>query len=134
MHGTSALKRNRQEQVRYREKQTIVYRAKSIPMKEKLIYLLMIFLCVAIAGTILWRYAQIYQMNNNIYKLETSIRQFETDNISLKQQIDKMNDLSIIKQGAEKNGLVPANPEQVIRVTGTGSSSAQGKSQESSTP
>lgn len=119
MHGSSALKQNRQEQVRYKEKQTIVYRAKSIPMKEKLIYLMMIVLCVAIAGTILWRYAQIYKMNNQIYQLETSIRQFETENTSLKQQIDKMNDLSLIKQGAEQNGLVPASPDQVIRVTGT---------------
>ncbi|MFD0869853.1 Protein required for the initiation of cell division [Chlamydia abortus] len=116
MHGSSALKQERENQVRVKPNRKAVYRAKTIPIKEKLFYLFIISLLVTVAGIVLWRYALIYQLNSEIHKVETQIRELEISNNSLKQQIDKMNDLTRIKLEAEKNGLTSPKPEQIVRV------------------
>lgn len=116
MHGSSALKQKQENQVRTKENRKVVYRAKAIPIKEKLFYLFIITLVVTVAGIVLWRYALLYQLNSDIHKMESQIKQLEISNNSLKQQIDKMNDLTRIKLEADKSGLTPPKPEQIVRV------------------
>jgi cell division protein FtsL len=118
VHGNLALEEqvNREQTVRVREIKRKVYRKKAIPAQEKLLYLFTVALCVIVAGTIIWRYAQIYEMNTEIHTIETQIKKLQAENDILKQQWNKANDPERLRLEAEKSGLSQINPDNVSRV------------------
>lgn len=118
VHGNLAMeeKVNREKTVRIRETKRKVYRKKAIPVQEKLLYLFTVVLCVIVAGTIIWRYAQIYEMNTQIHTIETQIKALQAENDILKQQWNKANDPERLRTEAEKSGLSQIDPDKVSHV------------------
>jgi cell division protein FtsL len=119
VHGNLALEEKVNREQSFRVKETIrkVYRKKAIPVQEKLLYLFTVVLCVIVAGTIVWRYAQIYEMNTEIHTIETQIKQLQAENDILKQQWNKANDPARLRSEAEKMNLSQINPDNVSHVT-----------------
>ncbi|MGF7046148.1 cell division protein FtsL [Paenibacillus sp. DS2015] len=58
----------------YREQTKVITRRATLPMKEKMLYLLTVVICVAVAGLIISRYANIYDINKQSEKLGEEIR------------------------------------------------------------
>jgi cell division protein FtsL len=119
VHGNLAMEEqiNREKTVvRIRETKRKVYRKKAIPVQEKLLYLFTVLLCVIVAGTIIWRYAQIYEMNTQIHTIETQIKVLQAENDILKQQWNKANDPERLRTEAEKSGLSQIDPDKVSHV------------------
>jgi cell division protein FtsL len=76
-----------------------------------------VLLCVIVAGTIIWRYAQIYEMNTEIHTIETQIKALQAENDILKQQMNKANDPDRLRTEAEKTGLAQIDPDNITHVT-----------------
>jgi cell division protein FtsL len=119
VHGNLAMEEqvNREQTVKVREIKRKVYRKKAIPIQEKLLYLFTVLLCVIVAGTIIWRYAQIYEMNTEIHTIETQIKALQAENDILKQQWNKANDPDRLRAEAEKTGLAQIDPDNITHVT-----------------
>ncbi|MCZ8518768.1 MULTISPECIES: septum formation initiator family protein [Paenibacillus] len=107
MHGNLATQQPQrpEKKIRIKETKKVVVRSKSLPVQEKLLYLFTVVICVMVAGLIIWRYAQIYEMNQKILAMEQEIKKIEAANIILKQQVDKLSDPIELEKQAEKLGL-----------------------------
>jgi cell division protein FtsL len=118
VHGNLAMEEqvNREQTIRIKETKKKVYRKRAIPTQEKLVYLFTVVLCVIVAGTIIWRYAQIYEMNTNIHTIETQIKQLQAENDILKQQWNKANDPDRLRKEAEETGLSIIDPDTISHV------------------
>ncbi|QGQ95771.1 cell division protein FtsL [Paenibacillus psychroresistens] len=117
VHGNLAMEEQvNRETVKVREIKRKVYRKKAIPVQEKLLYLFTVLLCVIVAGTIIWRYAQIYEMNTEIHTIETQIKALQAENDILKQQWNKANDPERLRIEAEKTGLSQLDPDEITHV------------------
>ncbi|MFS0727601.1 cell division protein FtsL [Paenibacillus sp. 1P07SE] len=110
MHGNLALqpkKRPEEEQQHsYKETRHVVVRRKSLPVQEKLLYLLTILVCVMVAGVIIYRYAEIYQTNMQVQQLTA---QYETLNVEIKEmqrKVEQLGNPEIIRQKALDAGMV----------------------------
>lgn len=62
----------------------------SIPMEEKLLYLLSVMVIVCISGFILSRYAFISQMNYKIENIKENTIKTQEENSSLKLKVDEL--------------------------------------------
>jgi cell division protein FtsL len=118
MHGSLAVEEKviKEQKINFRETKRKVYRNRAIPAQEKLLYLFTVVLCVIVAGTIIWRYSQIYAMNSKIHDIETQIRQLKVDNDNLKQQWNQANDPDRLRKDAEKTGLTLTNPDSITHL------------------
>jgi cell division protein FtsL len=95
--------------VKVRETRKIVYRSKTLPTQEKLLYLFAVAVLVVAAGVILWRYAQIYQMNANILQIQQEMKQLQADNMALKATIGQLQSPGRLEKEATKYGMVPSD-------------------------
>jgi cell division protein FtsL len=86
---------------------------------NKLFVLMLVFVCVVIAVTVLWRYSQIYQMNTDILRVQQEMKQLQLENELLKQEIEKSQSSERLKLEATKLGLVPRNSSQVAQISPT---------------
>jgi cell division protein FtsL len=118
IHGSLAVeeKSRKGQRVIVRETKKVVQRQRAIPVQEKLLYLFTVAVCVMVAGIVIWRYAQIYEINNNIHNIEVQLKQLEAENSTLKQMINKANNPDQLKKDGEKNGLTSINDKQVSQV------------------
>jgi cell division protein FtsL len=98
----------------YREQTTVVTKQTLVPIKEKLLYLLTIIICVAISSFVIWQYANIYdlnkqgqRMNDAIFSNQTKISQLEVQRQTLK---------SVIVTTAIEEGYVLPEEQSVIHV------------------
>ena len=90
VNGNLALQPKRKpdhKQQNFRETRKVVVKRKSIPVQEKLLYMFTILVCVVVAGVIIMRYAQIYQMDLEIKNLTKQQAQMEVDMVELKKQV-----------------------------------------------
>ncbi|MBP1961397.1 cell division protein FtsL [Paenibacillus aceris] len=114
--------------VKIKETTKVVYRNKSLPAQEKMLYLFTVLLCVIVAGVIIWRYASIYQMNASILKMQGEIREIQAQNSALKQEVEKLQSPDRLKEEAVRLGFNLQDEKQVSLVapgkakTGTNSS------------
>lgn len=104
------------QRVKMKETRKVVYRTSQLPVQEKLLYLFTVLLCVVVAGVVIWRYAQIYQMNTRIYNVERKITQLEADNSALKEKMSKMMNPELYMKEAAKAGFVPITDKDLVRV------------------
>jgi len=111
IQGNLALDPKTKPKVRIKETTKVVYRSKALPVQEKMLYLFTVVLCVIVAGVIIWRYAQIYEMNANILKMQKEISQIQAENSALKQEVEKLQSAETLKQKAAELGLGPADEE-----------------------
>lgn len=89
---------------------------RSMPMSEKLFYLMTVAMCVLVACVVIWRYAQIYEMNTRIHQVEQQISKLEAENNTLKLEVNKLQSPPRLIQEAEKRGFVPVADKQISRV------------------
>jgi cell division protein FtsL len=127
MHGNLAIEERQSQKPKIKETRRVVTRPRALPMQEKLLYLFTVCICVVVAGVIIWRYAQIYDMNNKIQIIESNIQKLEAENSSLKHQIDKMNKPDQMMSDAKELGLGPSEEGQTVRI-GVNSQAAGQKS------
>ncbi|WP_127579629.1 cell division protein FtsL [Paenibacillus koleovorans] len=115
IHGNLALepKETRKQQVK--ETKKTVYRRRPIPVQEKLLYLFTVLVCVVVAGVIIWRYAQIYEMNTRIQMIEKEVKMLQVENNKLKLEISKAQDPKRLQDLANQYGLGP-HEDQVNQV------------------
>jgi cell division protein FtsL len=84
-----------------------VVRRRSIPIGEKLLYLLTIAIVVFVAGFIIFRYAQIYQINGQIQKTNKMHEQKVEQINELQREVERLSDKKLIKEKALALGMVP---------------------------
>ena len=104
----------------YREQTKVITRRTSIPIREKLLYLFTVLVCVALASLVIWRYAHIYELNKQSQKMSAvissntvKISQLEVQRQTLKEKIVEI---------AIKEGYVLPEEDSVIHVPRVSSS------------
>ncbi|WP_281888134.1 septum formation initiator family protein [Paenibacillus sp. YYML68] len=115
IHGNLAVEQRTESprKVKVKETKRVVYRSKSLPMQEKLLYLFTVVICVIVAGTIIWRYAQIYEMSASIKAIEQQVAKLEAENSILKQKLDAALEPHRMLEQAKQLGFSTAEPGQV---------------------
>jgi cell division protein FtsL len=103
----------RQQQPARQTQKTKVTRRRSIPIGEKLLYLFTVGLVVFVAGFIIFRYAQIYQINGEIQATKKSIEQATEQNKELQNEVNRLSDPAEIRKKAIANGFVPIEGEGI---------------------
>lgn len=116
MHGSLAVEQKSGQRVKIKETKKVVSRSKTLPVQEKLLYLFTVVVCVLVAGVIIWRYAQIYEMNTRIQDVEKQIRLLEAENSALKHKVEALSQPERMLKEAESLGMVPADSKQITRV------------------
>ncbi|HEX7056043.1 MAG TPA: cell division protein FtsL [Bacilli bacterium] len=99
------------------EKRRVVIHRKTLPVQEKLLYLFAVAVCVVVAGMIVWRYAQIYEINTKITKIDNEIRILEDENRKLKLDILKYQDPRRIIEQAQQLGLRNSSEDEVKEIS-----------------
>lgn len=118
MHGNLALddRTERKDRVKTRESKKTVVRRYTIPAKEKLLYLFTIILCVIVAGLIIFRYTQIYEVNTKIQHIEKEITRLEAENRSLMLSVRKLQEPSRLNEIGVQLGFSPPADEEISQV------------------
>lgn len=80
----------RSSQQRYRETTKVVTRRRELPIREKLLYLTTIVVCVVVAGFLIGRYAQLYQLNTSIHRADVAISTLNTSIAELQIEKEKL--------------------------------------------
>ncbi|MFD2672321.1 cell division protein FtsL [Marinicrinis sediminis] len=116
--GNLALEpqRKKQQTTRIRETKKVVKRIYTIPMAEKLLYLFTVMICVAVAGSIIFKYAQIYDVNTRIQEMEKQIRVIESNNDTLQLQARALKEPKRLVSLGEQMGFIYVNEETVKQV------------------
>lgn len=112
MHGSLAVDEHREQRrnVRVRETRKVVVRKHQVPAREKLFYLVAIMICVIVAGTIIYKQAQIYEVNTNIQHIEKEIERLEMQNKALVLSVRKMQEPNkLYEMGLEMGFVQPAD-------------------------
>ncbi|MBP1992802.1 cell division protein FtsL [Paenibacillus eucommiae] len=117
IQGNLAVNKKPDQKVTIKETRKIVYRTKSLPMQEKMLYLFTVLLCVVVAVVIIWRYAQIYQMNADMLKMQHEIKTIQAENSALKQDVEKLLSIERLEEEAKKLGFKPRSEGQVDQIT-----------------
>ncbi|QHT60342.1 cell division initiation protein [Paenibacillus lycopersici] len=121
INGNLAMqpKRKPERQPSYRETKKVVTRRKPIPVQEKLLYLFTILVCVVVAGVIIFRYAQIYQMEQEIATLSAKQTKLEEQIATLTTQKEIANDPKTLMEKAKEQGMVKADEkdDNSVKVT-----------------
>lgn len=118
VRGNLAVQPKRRPQVeeRYRETTKTVVRKAQISGREKLLYLMTVFFCVAVAVFLISRYADIYSQNREVQKI-IGTTQTLTKEISVAEaERQALLDWSAIEKIALENGLVWPEEANDIRV------------------
>jgi len=108
VNGNLAMKPNRrsQEEIVIRETTKKVIRKKSIPAKEKLLYMFTVVVFTVIAGALLLRYAQIYDINLQIKQVNTEIKATNIEVQQLERDVQTLSNPLRIREIAESQGMV----------------------------
>ncbi|WP_317618321.1 cell division protein FtsL [Paenibacillus sp. PL91] len=108
MNGNLALqpKRKQDQQTVIKETKRLVKSRKSLPVQEKLLYMFTVLMCVVVAGVIIFRYAQIYDMNLDIKNLKSESQTMNIEMEDLKKQVEMLSDPERIRKIAESQGMV----------------------------
>lgn len=129
IQGNLAIDEKRKQKEKVIERKRVIYRRKSLPTQEKLLYLFTMVLCVIVAGVIIWRYAQIYEVNTKIQQIENEIHILENENKQLKLEVNKLQDPKRMIEAAKQLGLRPSGEGEIKEVP-NGVNIAQGQTKE----
>ncbi|MBP3964238.1 cell division initiation protein [Paenibacillus lignilyticus] len=119
VNGNLALqpKRKPEQRPQFRETKKVVIKRKSLPVQEKLLYMFTILVCVIVAGVVIFRYAQIYQMELQIKQLTKQHEQLTEQVAFLTSEFEKARDPKNIRDLAEKYGYTyPEDDSSLIKV------------------
>lgn len=119
MHGNLAMQPKRPErkpQQQVEERRKTVVRRKQLPVQEKLLYLFTVVMCVVVASVIIFRYAQIYQMNLEIKQMTQRYEELNVQIKELERKVETLSDPNEITEKAIMNGMIYSNQESIISV------------------
>lgn len=116
--GNLAVDRREEQEVVFRETKRIIRRRKPIPAREKLLYLFMVVVCVFVAGLVILRYAQIYEVNAKLQQTEKEIRMLEKENGSLELEVNRLNNPERLIERAKQLGLRPSEETEINEIPG----------------
>lgn len=88
-------------------------RRRTIPVGEKLLYLLTVMLLVGVSSLIVYRYAGLYQMNREIQLTSNQYEDTVQQSKELQREVEKLKDPSHIQEMALKLGLQPLNGQPI---------------------
>jgi cell division protein FtsL len=118
IHGSLATQPREQEpKVKIKETKKLVTRKKTLPIQEKLLYLFTVVICAVVAGVIIWRYAQIYEMNMRIQQVEKQIQLLEAENTVLKYKVSELSKPERLNELAKQWSYGPPEVPQIKTVT-----------------
>lgn len=117
--GNLAVKQKPTERVSpgYREQTKVITRRASLPMQEKMLYLLTVVICVAVAGLVISRYANIYDLNKQSEKLSVDIKRNQLSAVQM--EVKKETLKNTILASAIKDGYVEPIEHDTIYVPRT---------------
>lgn len=117
VNGNLALqpKKKTTPQQPFRETKKVVVKRKSLPVQEKLLYMFTILVCVLVASVILFRYAQIYQMNAEVREMTIKYEKMAVEMKELQIQVEKLKSPERITEQARKTGMIE-NDQAPIKV------------------
>lgn len=116
VQGNLAMKEQHETRTVYREERRVVRRKKPIPTKEKLFYLFAVLICVAAAGLVIFRYAQVYEVNAKIQQMEKEIQRLEEENNTLQLEVNVLNDPKRLIEKAKLLGLRQAEEGELSEI------------------
>ncbi|MDP5273149.1 cell division protein FtsL [Chengkuizengella axinellae] len=120
VHGNLAVKQEDVSRNVYRKKtQTVVSKKKTISAPEKLLYLIAIIFCVVIAGFVILKNAQIYEVNTQMQQISLEIQKLEKENKNLKLEVRKMEDPKRLIEYAESQNFVLTEETNVLQISPT---------------
>jgi cell division protein FtsL len=114
--GNLALSQKKKPQVTYKETKRVIRRKKSIPIQEKLLYLFTIITCVIVAGLVIFRYAQIYEVNAKLQQMEQQIQLLEAENGTLELEVNLLQDPKRLIDKAKQLGLRSSVEEDISEI------------------
>lgn len=114
--GNLAISQKKKPRVTYKETKRIVKRKRAIPTQEKLLYLFTIIVCVLIAGLVIFRYAQIYEVNAKLQQMEQQIQQLESENETLELEVNLLQDPKRLIDKAKQLGLHSSIEEDISEI------------------
>lgn len=125
-YGNLALRPEREPQsqpqpARQPEK---VIRRRQLPIGEKLLYMFTVVLCAIVAGFIIYRYAEIYQVNREILEINRAHEQLVSQTKELQREAERLSDPKRIIDEARKLGYVQLDPERSITIGRSGNATA----------
>ncbi|MCM3698500.1 hypothetical protein [Paenibacillus macerans] len=73
---------------RYRETTKVVTRRSTLPVREKLLYMMTIIFCVAVMAGLLWQNVTLYSIKRQMFNLNTDIQTMsaEIEQLSIKKE------------------------------------------------
>lgn len=110
----TANKRNPQQAPRNRRR--------GIPVGEKLLYLLAVLVFVAVASLVVYRYAELYQLNREIQMTSDQYDQAVEQSKELQREVERLKDPGRIKEMATKYGLQPLDGQPITLTPPSGPS------------
>lgn len=118
MHGSLAIDdhRERKPQTRVQETKKVVVRKHAVPAREKLLYLFTIIVCVIVAGLVIFRYAQVYEVNTKIQHIEKEIERLEMENKALVLKVRKLQEPNRLYEMGTQLGFVQPAEQAISQV------------------
>lgn len=116
VNGNLALqpKQKQNNETEIVETKRVVVTRRSLPVQEKLLYLLTVLICVVVAGVIISRYAQIYSMNVEMKQMNSNLKTVSVEMEDLKKQVETLGDPERIRKLAESQGMVNSTEGGII--------------------
>ncbi len=101
-----------------------VVRRRSITIGEKLLYLITVAVVVLVAGLIIYRYAQIYQINGQIQDTTRQYTQTTEHMKELQREVEHLSDMKRIRDLAEGYGMVQVENRGITITSSNGDKAA----------
>jgi cell division protein FtsL len=101
-----------------------VIRRRQLPVGEKLLYMFTVVLCAIVAGFIIYRYAELYQINREILEINRAHEQLVSQTKELQREAEKLSDPKRIIDEARKLGYIQLDPDHSITIGRSGTITA----------
>lgn len=120
-HGNLAVREHHEphehKQVAFRETKQVVRKQIMISGKEKFMYLMVIMMCVVIAGSVIWKHAEIYDVNTKMQQLEKEVTRIDKENQELKLEVSKLDHPERLSEMGKQLGFKPIEDEHVNQIS-----------------
>ncbi|MBN2908371.1 cell division protein FtsL [Polycladomyces sp. WAk] len=121
-----AVVENRRQSTR-QSKRPRTERAHGLTTGEKLLYLLSVMVCVALASVILSKYAELTALNISAQQMDRQIRELQETNQQLEIQQKQLSSGERAREYAKQKGMKRAKSYKTLPVPGQSSSARQQK-------
>ncbi len=88
-------------------------RRRPLPIREKLLYLFTVAAVAFVAGWIIFRYAQIYQINGQLQTTTKAYTVATEQTKELQREVERLSDPGAIRKRASELGYVPVTGESI---------------------